>query len=422
MSQERSLRLIIHLSLALTLIPGLALAGSLNPPGAPAGSMVTLDEISTEIGSAQDPRTPIDTLPFNIIESGSYVLISDLTATGASAGILIGASDVDIDLNGFSLLGNSTGTNGVEAMLATPEHSNIVIHDGTIRDWTGKGISLGSHDFVTLERVRVIGCGDDGAVLADHGSVIDCTLADNGFYGLFALGNCRVIGTEISGNYEMGAQVSGESVVSSCLITGNGVGTDGSGGGVVGGGLALGGASVLENSTISGNMGTTGLFYGFGLFTLASTVQGCTISGNATIGLLGGSSIIDNVIYNNGGPTVGGGITTGSAVVSGNSVAQNLGDGINAQGSMITGNACYDNDDAGITTGTSGNSLVENNVCVGNDVGIESTGSENLIVRNLCLDNTTNDYVAGDGTALPQNPGTNFTNGLIPHPWANFEN
>jgi hypothetical protein len=391
--------------------------------------MVTLDDISSSIGSAeasaqaaQDPRTVIDALPFNIIESGSYLLVSDLTATGAEAGILVDAGDVDIDLNGFSLLGDSTGTNGVEAVPATPEHSNITIHDGTIRDWSDRGLALDANTHVTLERVRVLGCGDDGAAIGDHGQVTGCTLSDNGFYGLFALGNCRVIGTEISGNYETGAQVSGESVVSSCVITGNGVGTDGSGAGVFGGGLFLGDASVLESSTLSGNMGTLGPIHGFGVFTLAGTVRGCTVNNNASGGILGGVNIVNNVVFTNGDSLLAGGIGTSSAVISGNSVSQNQGDGITAQRSVITGNSCFGNQDAGINTGTEGSSFVENNLCVGNDVGIDASLDDNLVVRNLCLDNTTNDYVAGDGTAQPQNPGTNFTNGLIPHAWANFEN
>src|ERR1035437_7172710 len=71
--------------------------GSLTPPGAPAPTMKSLDQI--------DPRTPISSAPFIINSPGSYYLTTNLTAAASGYGITISANNVTVDLNGFTLQG-----------------------------------------------------------------------------------------------------------------------------------------------------------------------------------------------------------------------------------------------------------------------------------------------------------------------------
>jgi hypothetical protein len=59
---------------------------------------------------AQDPRTPISSLPYKITAPGSYYLTANLTATGNGAGITISANNVTLDLNGFALIGGGSGS------------------------------------------------------------------------------------------------------------------------------------------------------------------------------------------------------------------------------------------------------------------------------------------------------------------------
>src|SRR5450432_171554 len=68
--------------------------GSLTPPGAPAPTMKSLAQI--------EPRTPISSVPFTIGAPGSYYLTTNLTTTVSNA-IVIAASGVTLDLNGFTL-------------------------------------------------------------------------------------------------------------------------------------------------------------------------------------------------------------------------------------------------------------------------------------------------------------------------------
>src|ERR1700733_13714764 len=70
--------------------------GSLTPPGTPAPTMKSLDQVQ--------PRTLISSLPFTISAPGSYYLTANLTVTGTGNGIVVTADNVTIDLNGFAMI------------------------------------------------------------------------------------------------------------------------------------------------------------------------------------------------------------------------------------------------------------------------------------------------------------------------------
>jgi hypothetical protein len=75
--------------------------GPLTPPGTPAPTMKTLDQI--------EPRTPISALPFTISSPGSYYVTANLTGVAGQHGISVNASGVTLDLGGFELAGVGGG-------------------------------------------------------------------------------------------------------------------------------------------------------------------------------------------------------------------------------------------------------------------------------------------------------------------------
>jgi hypothetical protein len=69
--------------------------GPLAPPGAPAPTMLSLSQV--------EPRTPItNTTAVTISAPGSYYLTANISVTSGSA-ITITASQVTLDLNGFTI-------------------------------------------------------------------------------------------------------------------------------------------------------------------------------------------------------------------------------------------------------------------------------------------------------------------------------
>ncbi|MBS0657814.1 MAG: hypothetical protein JSR82_06145 [Verrucomicrobia bacterium] len=114
------------LGLALLVLPGALLAqGSLTPSGAPAASMKSLAQV--------EPRTPLagSTSTVTISQPGSYYLTGNV-AVSSGNGITISASNVSLDLNGFSVTSSSPSVSGtgIEISLA---RSNVSISNGHVQ-------------------------------------------------------------------------------------------------------------------------------------------------------------------------------------------------------------------------------------------------------------------------------------------------
>jgi hypothetical protein len=109
--------------------------GTLTPPGAPAPTLKTLDQI--------EPRTPVDAThtpgnifaQFIISQPGSYYLTSNIVSVSGKRGIEIDVSNITLDLNGFSMLGDSNALDGIYFSATTI--TNVAIRNGTISGWAG---------------------------------------------------------------------------------------------------------------------------------------------------------------------------------------------------------------------------------------------------------------------------------------------
>lgn len=273
----------------LLLLPICAAAGSLTPPGAPAPTMKTLDEV--------EARIPIhkEDLPLTISHPGSYFLAENIHFVGNSLGIHITTSSVSIDLNGFTLKGSGAPTGQIRytAIESDTDTTGIVIRNGSIVDWTNNGITLHSAAS-TIENVYVARC--HSGVVTNDCRLINCTIEYH-----------RVTGYR---QFTTGLQPSTASIISGCIVSNNGHD-----------GIVINRTGLVTNNTCSNN-GRSGI---------SVHVAECRVEGNQLVrnngtGLYMFRSVaIKNTATGNGqdydffpGSTHGPIVTGGSAIASDN--------------------------------------------------------------------------------------------------------
>jgi hypothetical protein len=167
--------------------------GSLTPPGAPAPTMKSLDQI--------EARTPISSAPYTITQPGSYYLTHNLTVSSGD-GIDITTNGVTLDLNGFTISSTAASATG-NGILLNSGWSDITICNGHIRGgvtnngsgvYSGSGFNSGIYCSasppanVLVSRTSVSGCLNFGIFLNTGNSTVveSCTVRTVGSYGINA--------------------------------------------------------------------------------------------------------------------------------------------------------------------------------------------------------------------------------------------
>lgn len=186
---------------------------SLTPPGAPAPTLRTLDQV--------EPRTPVSG-PCTITQPGSYYLTGNIAAT--TYGITIRTNNVTLDLMGYTLSGDRGSSDygiWVDGSSAAVR-SGVRIRNGTVSAF-GYGVRLSNargcrvEDLVcttnsiygiyllgdsseickdnTLRRCVTadnrygIGLGATSPGICEGNRILDCLAERNGFYGILLNGN-----------------------------------------------------------------------------------------------------------------------------------------------------------------------------------------------------------------------------------------
>ncbi len=293
---------------ALLALAGSAGAGDLDPAGPPAPTMKRLDVV--------EPRIPISSLPFTITQSGSYYVTGNLSA-GAGDGIVIEASDVSIDLNGYTLSADSgLGNTGLSVAAG---RTNISVRDGGVRGFNFGFYSAVASDVTVSDLIATENLY--GVEVYGSGTIRDSIAANNGGDGFFLYGAGSIIrNSRADSNGDAGITATGSgSLVESCTASFNG---------------AAGGAPASR----------AGIFV-----RQASRVVGCTTQDNAGSGIVFGDRnfIAENNIFRNGG-----------------SGLENYGQGEN----RLEANNLVSNTGWGILVGSAGNFIIRNSAR-GNQLG-----------------------------------------------------
>jgi parallel beta-helix repeat protein len=287
------------------------------------------------------------------------VFTSNLAAPAGYAGdgIIIAANalndTVEIDLNGFALvgvtgsgdgIGGGGGAGGLVGIAA-----RISIRNGTVRRWGGSGLTVQGIRLAEVENVLVL---------------------DNGGSGVFCVGECIVRNSTANFNGDEGVYVGENSIVSGCLATNNTLD-----------GIRTGDSTVVADCSSRFNSGN-GIFVERtnGPLPTGGVIRNCQVSQNALDGIL-----VQNEVLVVGNNCVANGFNAGS------------GAGVHATGSRnrIEANTVVSND-RGI------------DVDIADNVIIRNSASGNTTEYDIAAGNTAGPIVTTATIAGSSNPHANY--------------
>lgn len=227
-----------------------------------------------------------------ITESGPYVVEKNITASGDC--IVIETTFVDLDLGGFLLQGDGTGS-GVIISTSLEDPDGIAVRNGSVTNFA-TGIRLNGALGAVVQGVRAYRNTGDGIRSGSAAIVTDNLAFGNGGTGIVASGRSTLARNTSSDNGSHGIDAG------SCVIVNNTSGSN-DGDGI----HSVGGSSVITGNTVFRNAGNA-------ISVSVGVVRGNTASSNQGSGIsaICPSSIVGNVARSNVGPDIA---TTGSGCV-----------------------------------------------------------------------------------------------------------
>ena len=349
-ASRRLLRGVADMAILLAGGSGAWAQGVLIPPGAPAPTMRTLTQV--------EPRTPISNANFTISSSGSYYLTTNLVC--AESGIIIAASYVTLDLNGFSIIGRDTNSEwGIHT--SGGYKTNVVVRNGTVQGFGQLGMDVSMCRGSLFENLALLDNFASGMSIGINSQAINCRAANNNAFGLRLNNRSSAIGCSAWGNRMSGIDGDHEVIILNCIAYSN-------------------------------------LHHGINVDNHCQ-VKNCVSTCNSSNGIT----------------------TMTGSVIEGNNSSSNGIHGISVQTRcLVKNNNCIyngriDANGAGIHALNLNNRIEENHVA-SNDTGIWCPGVTNWIAKNTAVGNTTEYNVAPGNRIAPIDTTGAFTN-----PWANFD-
>lgn len=303
------MKTLIHLLTAAGTLALLHAQGPLTPSAAPAPTMKTLTQV--------EPRTPVQSLalapPYTISQPGSYYLTDNITVTGGSA-INITASDVTLDLMGFTIESTATTANGTAVSVGTV--ARLKVCNGNIQSGSTvtagvmapKGFDSGIFGvFITnstISDLQIVGVSDYGIYLDQDGVVERCKVTNSSFGILnFASGDNNTVTKDCNVTNCVEYGITG-GLVEGC--NGYGFSSHGISGKVISNsrGSSQTGTGLIVTECAQNCSGSSGV--GTGLEGAGATVTGClatTVNGTYS---LRAKIAIGCVVSTVSGPTSGG--------------------------------------------------------------------------------------------------------------------
>jgi parallel beta-helix repeat protein len=274
----------------------------------------------------------ISELPFTINFPGKYRLTGRLNqqSTG-SHGITIIANNVTLDLDGQSLVGPGKDAGTLDSGIYVDQaevRTNIIIRNGTVRDWPSTGVDGFGADNSRYEKLHCMNNGHYGLLVGHRSIALENCCENNTNNGMHTMFNTFVKGNSSTSNGGNGILVhSGCTVIqnNSVANTYDGI-------------LTYSGCLVIEN-TCHGNS-DDGI----------ETDHGCTVKDNVSFLNKGdGIEVEKQCLVRNNNCTSNGFETTGGAGIR-----------ITDEGGCVEGNLVGDNDYGIVCNPATGNYIAGN--------------------------------------------------------------
>lgn len=219
--------------------------------------------------------------PVQLVEQGSYVLTGNLDSADAPVlqpVIQITAAFISLDLNGFTVLANSSADPGAIQINA----SYVEVKNGVLSGTASAGI-VGNGSHLRLLDLRIVLIpGGPGIELGGYDIQIrNCLVSGNGGNGgILALGlHVAVVGCTVTNNTQAGIRIGPRSLVADNVVSNN-----------TGHGIDAG-----TSSTVRGNVVTSSGAYGINLEGDTLVIGNTVVSnGLGNIATCASCTIVDN--------------------------------------------------------------------------------------------------------------------------------